>query len=655
MPLDLQSLAEKLTIAMAPQYRGRLLSRGQAQSMIRRYGILPDEAPSFDEYLDADLLSYGYALMSLSLQMLDSLVARVGVENAPDLTILARRGLIETSYALEAATRNAPGGPELAFHRLIAGVASHLGGYAARAYSLVQASRSTGNLTTIENTLVDLILRDLDKIESQTQALKTSPEITDEAVLLAFLDPDHNQSASDQLTDENTILSAPIDLLLAENYLSAVTEALYSFSIDGSYLLEEALESLTRGQRASQDIRATRSWWVYRLTRWLLVDLEKTSLRANIPQNLPESDISIWSTVSQNRFHDWEYLRTSFIDSLFARNRSEIDLWPSQLHVVDRIFSTLDDLVIALPTSAGKTRIAELGILACLGQERRIVYVTPLRALSAQTEQVLDRTFGPLGIQVSALYGSAGVSDVDTNALRNSQIVVATPEKLDFAMRADPTLLDDVGLVVLDEGHMIGPSAREVRYEAQIQRLLRRPDAVDRRIICLSAVFPSGNDFDDFVAWISGGSTNGLHRENWRPTLQRFGIVEWRGDHARLEMTMGQDRPFIPRYLEATAPNRPRRNAFPSDQRELTLATAWKLIEEGQTVLIFCPLRKSVEPYAREVIRLHGQGLINSVLPEDVDLASALTVGTEWFGAGHPILECLRLGVAINQGLFDAR
>jgi replicative superfamily II helicase len=207
------------------------------------------------------------------------------------------------------------------------------------------------------------------------------------------------------------------------------------------------------------------------------------------------------------------------------RQGSEIDLWPSQLHVVDRIFRDERDLVVALPTSAGKTRIAELSILACLARERRTVYVTPLRALSAQSEQVLARTFSPLGIRVSSLYGSMGVSDVDEDSLHSSEIVVATPEKLDFALRTDPSVLDDVGLVVLDEGHMIGASEREVRYEAQIQRLLRRSDASTRRILCLSAVFPSGTELDDFVAWITNDEPDGLHREAWRPTQQRFGLV----------------------------------------------------------------------------------------------------------------------------------
>lgn len=243
-----------------------------------------------------------------------------------------------------------------------------------------------------------------------------------------------------------------------------------------------------------------------------------------------------------------------------------------------------------------------------------------------------------------------GISDIDDDALRSSEIVVATPEKLDFALRSDPSLLDSVGLVVLDEGHMIGASEREVRYEAQIQRLLRRPDASTRRIVCLSAVFPSGTELEDFVAWITGDEPEGLHQETWRPTLQRFGLVEWLDDHARLAITLGSDQPFIPRYFEAKEPTGQRRKEFPSNQRELVIATAWRLVEEGQTVLVFCPQRNSVEPYARAIIKLHRQGLIRTVLSENVDLSGALVVGAEWFGADHPILKCLELGVAIHHG-----
>lgn len=632
MAREATELAEILSAATDISFRGRLVAQGQAQSMIRRAGILPQDAPQFSPFLDADLLNYGYSMLSTSIDLVEA-----SDETAEEHVALAERGFVQSSYAIEAAIRNATPEPDLAFHGLVAGAASHLGGFAARAYSLIQASRQSGRLTPMELTLADLLMRDLNSVEQRTQALRSSPQVSDEALLSAFTVEeisDAGEVGSDEL--------GPVVLLLSENYLSAVSAALFSLEIGSRDLLDAAVERLRLGERAASDISAPGPWWIYRLTRHLLGGLFDTSLETNIPTEPPPGAVT-----EGNR---WRFLRRTFVASLLARERSEIDLWPSQLHVIDRIFQDQRDLVVALPTSAGKTRIAELAILSCLARRQRTVYVTPLRALSAQTEHVLSRTFSPLGIRVSSLYGSMGTSDVDEDTLRSGDIVVATPEKLDFALRSDPSVLDDVGLVVLDEGHMIGASEREVRYEAQIQRLLRRPDSSARRILCLSAVFPSGNELDDFVAWLTDDEPGGLHRESWRPTEQRFGLVEWRHDHARLTITLGPDRPFIPRYFEAKEPSGRRTKTFPADQREHVIATAWRLVEEGQTVLVFCPQRNSVEPYAKEVIKLNRQGFISSVLPSEVDLRDALRVGDEWFGADHPIMRCLELGVAIHHG-----
>ncbi|MDH6194057.1 superfamily II DNA/RNA helicase [Mycobacterium frederiksbergense] len=664
MTRDAAELLASVQDATAAQFRGRLLARGQAQSMIRRDGVLPEEAPQFGAYVDDDLLNYSYALMSISLQLLD-LTDAEAPEIDPDEQATrresAQNGFIQASYALESATRNTEPAEGLAFHRLMAGAASHLGGFAARAFSLMQASIQSGRLTPMEATLADIVLRDLESIEARTMRMRTSPELTDDALLEAL----HGQGAGDDTTDAETTntdddsssaheesldILGPIELLLTEYYQSAVASALFAIVYNQQDLLAAALADLGAGEQAALEIGTAGPWWVYRLTRRLLGDLGQTSIAANLPISPPPAATAMTVEESVSHHRDWNDLRGTFIDTLLARSRSEIDLWPSQLHVVQRIFDNTSDLVVALPTSAGKTRIAEMCILACLAQGRRTVYVTPLRALSAQTEQVLERTFTPLGVSVSSLYGAMGTNDLDDDALRTSQIVVATPEKLDFALRSDPGVLDDVGLVILDEGHMIGPSEREVRYEAQVQRLLRRTDAHTRRIVCLSAVFPSGHDLDDFVAWITDDDPDGLHQEDWRPTAQRFGLVEWRGDYARLTMTLGQDRPFIPHYIQAKTPTGRRKKLFPADDRELVIATAWRLLEEDQSVLIFCPQRNSVEPYAKKILDLRQQGFIDTVLPPGVDLQQALTIGAEWFGEDHPILRCLKLGVAIHHG-----
>ena len=384
------------------------------------------------------------------------------------------------------------------------------------------------------------------------------------------------------------------------------------------------------------------AWWCHRLAIHLLGGLWETSFHKILPLSGPPGA----------EIGDWARLRKLFIASLYRRSKSEVELWPSQLQAARRVLDAGTNLVLSLPTSAGKTRIAELCILASLARGKRIVFVTPLRALSAQTEVGLRRTFAPLGKSVSSLYGSIGASGADVDALRSTDIVVATPEKLDFALRSDPTLLDDVGLVVLDEGHMIGLGEREVRYEAQIQRLLRRSDAAGRRIVCLSAILPDGHQLEDFAAWLTRDQPDGLIKDDWRPTRLRFGEVEWKGQHAQLNVSVGDEKPFIPKFVVPKRPTRGRaRKLFPADQGELCIATAWRLVEEGQTVLVFCPMRRSVLPLAATIIEMHKRGHIDSMLAQPVSaLATALAVGTEWFGPDHDILACLKLGVAVHHG-----
>ena len=199
---------------------------------------------------------------------------------------------------------------------------------------------------------------------------------------------------------------------------------------------------------------------------------------------------------------------------------------------------------------------------------------------------------------------------------------------------------------------MIGPGEREVRYEVQIQRLLKRDDADKRRIVCLSAVLPEGDELNDFVGWFTNDEPAGLVKESWRPTNIRYGEVIWYGDHARLNITVGEEQPFVPRFIGSRRPSAGRRKkSFPGDQQELTLAVAWRLVEDGQTVLVFCPQKNSVFSLARKIVDLHGRGFLNPLLEGGEDsLDAAIAVGEEWFGHDHPLLQCLRLGVAVHHG-----
>ena len=618
----LEEKQARVVEATVPGFRGKLLAQGQARSMIWRDGVLTEDAPRFSELLTYDLLSYGFSLLSDGLDILEGEgrqeIARTAFENA--------------AWAIEAVIANGEESTEHDFHRFIAAASYHLARYTARAFSILVTAIREQNLTLAERCLSLLMLRSLDELEELIRSHKLGGEGSDERLTarLAAIERDGG--------DELDVVVSALD----DEFASAIALVLLAFERGDGGLVVAARERLAVGMSCCAELNLVNQWWCHRLATFLLGDLWTSSFHEQIP-SLP----------GEVPREEWTNLRELFVTSLYRRSRAEIELWPSQIEAANKAFDFSDNLVVSLPTGAGKTRIAELCILLTLAKGQRVVYVTPLRALSAQTEASLERTFRPLGKSVSSLYGGIGSSNLDESLLRDRDIVVSTPEKLDFALRNEPSLIDDVGLVVLDEGHMIGLKEREVRYEVQVQLLLRRSDAAMRRIVCLSAVLPQNEEADDFVGWLTGDRGEaGLVRMDWRPTRLRFGMVQWRGNEARLEFTVDNERPFVPRFFSGRVPPVGRRwTVFPRDQREFCLATAWALIEDGHTVLIYCPQRRSVEPFADAIKDLHGRGALSSVLRGDsVGLEKALAVGEEWLGEDSALLYCLRLGVAVHHG-----
>ena len=380
-------------------------------------------------------------------------------------------------------------------------------------------------------------------------------------------------------------------------------------------------------------------WWTSKLCLNLIDDLWAHSLHVTLPLDPPEG--------GAEKYPD---LRRMFIASLYARKCAEIELWPSQREAARRSTDLTDDLVVALPTSAGKTRVAEIATLMTLSGGQRVLIVTPLRALSAQTERSFRKTFAPLDFSVSSLYGASGISAGDEDALRSRNIVIATPEKLDFALRNDPSLIDDVGLIVLDEGHMIGPSEREIRYETLVQRLLKRADAGGRRIVCLSAILPGGEELDDLTAWIRSDAPGAPVRSEWRPPRQRFGALRWQGGAARLSFDLNQNGPFVDRFVELMPARGKEKKPYPRKVSHLALFAAWKFAAQGKRALIFLTQANWVEGYGKQVVDLCNRGYLASLLEDEAAIARALEVGQEWLGDDHPAVVCLRAGVAVHHG-----
>ncbi|MDE0330241.1 MAG: DEAD/DEAH box helicase [Nitrospinae bacterium] len=598
--------------------RGRVVDTSEAWSIIRQEGTLPKDAPDFRLTLDADLAEYGFAILDAGLT-LNSL------ENGH---ALARKAFATSGRVFENLVRNGdPSDPQRGFHRVMAAASYHLGSYAAISYALFRPVDSAEqNLNTAETCLVKLMLRDLGGVRDTAKDWLRDNLHQDEAISERLRGPDDDRDAE-------------LALILISSVCRALANYEFALRTGESDFVTVAREILSNALKLSAETGMSSLWWIIRLTLGLVDDLWNQSLHVVLPTSPPEGALEVYSD-----------LRTIFIASLFTRDISEIELWPSQIEAAKRAADPTDDLVVSLPTSAGKTRIAELATLNALAMGKRVLVVTPLRALSAQSERSFRSRFAPLGASVSALYGKSGLSVGDEDALRSHHIVVSTPEKLDFALRNDPTIIADVGLIVLDEGHLIGPGEREIHYEVLVQRLLRRADAGERRIVCLSAILPDGEQLNDMTAWIRSDDEGQPIRSEWRPTRHRYGTLEWRSETGRLNYDLEHNGPFVNQFIRKLPPRGRDRIAYPRDIRDVALMSAWRFAEDGKRTLIYITQANWVEGYGNQAFDLVEKGYLPSLLEEPNAVEAAVAIGIEWLGSDHPAVKCLRYGIAIHHG-----
>ena len=626
MARDPEAISRAINDLTEPTARGRLLARGLARGMVWKDGSVPEGGPDFTELLTSDLLDFGYGILALALELKDA----NRQENAARQFETGEAFRVAAEAIESAVRRGNPEHGDQGRHLVVGAAAFHLAGFAARSFSLLPSPALNKNLSSAERALGLLLRRDFLLLRDHIIQWLGDPVNSDDRISERLLNEE------DSFGPEDAVLIA-----IGASFHRVLGLADTAFVLGSPAIFAEATARLETVVAATVEVGNVPLWWAATLTLHLLRDLWDHSLHMRLPVGpgdlLPDR---------------WLELRRDFIAQLGTRKPPHIDLWPSQVAAAARAIDPSDDLVIALPTSAGKTRIAELCILRCLADNKRTIYVTPLRALSAQVERVLARTFVPLGASVTSLYGASGVTLADAQTLASADIVVATPEKLDFAVRQDPDVLNDVSLVVFDEGHMIGLGSREVRYEVLIQRLLRRGDAEGRRIVCLSAMFnPEDPYFQDFGNWLRADAPGEFVHVRWRPTRQRLATLDWKPNTgvATLSFTEGE-KPFVPRFLELMGPQKSRKRSFPDSDIEFCICAANAFARDGHSVLVYSPLRSQVETLAREFRHMADQGYLTDIKkPPPESLSIALAIGREWLGVKHAAIRALEVGVGAHH------
>ncbi|MGA1793973.1 MAG: DEAD/DEAH box helicase [Thermoplasmatota archaeon] len=211
-------------------------------------------------------------------------------------------------------------------------------------------------------------------------------------------------------------------------------------------------------------------------------------------------------------------LRDQLPKKLHPRVKEAFDIWgieelyPPQRDSLEPIANG-ENLVVAVPTAAGKSLIAYLAILNRFFRKGKALYVVPLRALASEKFEELQE-LRALGIKVALSYGDY---DDEDRRLEHYDVVVATSEKADSLLRHRSKWLRDLKVIVADEVHLMNDPGRGPTLEVILTRFKQlNPEA---QLICLSATI--GNSAE-IAGWLGGR----LITSDFRPVDLKEGVVE---------------------------------------------------------------------------------------------------------------------------------
>lgn len=347
--------------------------------------------------------------------------------------------------------------------------------------------------------------------------------------------------------------------------------------------------------------------------------LVTSAYSSGTPHELLFSDILSAISLTRAANSAWELLPVYSDISLEAwepylkRDNAIKDLWPSQRVLGEAGLYKGQSAIIQMPTSAGKTRAIEIVIRAAFmsGRTNFAIIVAPFRALCQEISADLEKVFQDDSYIINRLSDSlqadyaAEVFGESDDVRPIPRVIILTPEKLLYALRQQPELADDVGLIIFDEGHQFDTGPRGITYELLLTSL-KKVLAGRAQTILISAVIDNPTDMSSWLL-----NNNELVVSDQR--LQSRRLVAFaslpRGRAGRLVFNVageGEQDFFVPRVITKQqltlkkSESAPRE--FPTEKStSIALYLAVKQLAYGAAA-IYCSTKLSAAKVVRDAV-----------------------------------------------------
>ena len=257
------------------------------------------------------------------------------------------------------------------------------------------------------------------------------------------------------------------------------------------------------------------------------------------------------------------------------------DLFPPQAEALPQSLAG-SNIMLAIPTASGKSLVAHITLAHRLSNEMKGlkgVYIVPLKALASEKFDELSEVCSSVGLNVGLAIGDR---TSENRGVDSFDVLVCTSEKLDSMLRSNPALIQDIGIVVADEFHLMHDHSRGPTLEILLSRI--RHKNPESQILALSATV--GNS-EELAEWLKAS----LIRSNWRP------VSLYSGTMTGLDI----------RYHSVESPegglDLPEQRRLEGGSQKNLHAVMDDTIGIGKQMLVFVSSRTSAQKEARELSR----------------------------------------------------
>ncbi|XP_004520977.1 superkiller viralicidic activity 2-like 2 isoform X2 [Ceratitis capitata] len=305
-------------------------------------------------------------------------------------------------------------------------------------------------------------------------------------------------------------------------------------------------------------------------------------------------------------------------------------------------------VLVSAHTSAGKTVVAEYAIAKSLGCKQRVIYTTPIKALSNQKYREFNEEFKDVGLVTG---------DVTINP--SASCLIMTTEILRNMLYRGSEIMREVGWVIFDEIHYMRDKERGVVWE---ETLILLPDNV--RYVFLSATIPNARQFAEWVCHLHKQPCHVVYTD-YRPTPLQHYIFPAGGDGIHLIVDeKGQFKED--NFTTAMAVLQNAGDAAKGDQRGRK--TGIRGVDSGQSnifkivkmimernfapVIIFSFSKKDCEVYAMQMAKLDFNTAEEKKLVDEVfnNAMDVLSEEDRQLPQVENVLPLLKRGIGIHHG-----